>query len=155
VHTKRQSEEGAGVTTSERLISLLTQERKVAARPRNWLTPLALVILHQERSYGYELMERLATEFEFEQINAGTLYRNLRQMEKEGLCEAEWETSESGPARRMYFITEAGQAYLDAWVRALKDYRRTMDALSQAYENRAAPRASEQGEDDEALSSSS
>jgi Transcriptional regulator PadR-like family len=30
-------------------------------------------------SYGYELMERLATDFEFERINAGTLYRTLRQ----------------------------------------------------------------------------
>jgi PadR family transcriptional regulator PadR len=141
------------VTTSERLPSLLAQERKVAARPRNWLTPVVLVILHQERSYGYDLMERLATEFEFEQINARTLYRSLRQMEKEGLCEAEWETSESGPARRMYYITEASQAYLDTWVQASKDYRRIIDALSQAYENRAAPRASAQGEYDEVSSS--
>ncbi len=117
------------------------------------MTPVALVILYQERSYGYELMERLAAEFEFEHINAGTLYRNLRRMEKEGLCEAAWETSESGPARRMYYITEAGEGYLDAWIRASKDYRQTMDALYQAYENRA-PRASEQGEDDEVSSSS-
>ena len=66
-------------------------------RPRNWLSPVALVILHEESSYGYELMERLATEFEFEQINVGTLYRTLRQLEKEDLCESEWETSEGGP----------------------------------------------------------
>jgi PadR family transcriptional regulator PadR len=39
-------------------------------------------------------------------------------MENEGLCESEWETSEAGPARRMYFITEAGETYLDAWADA-------------------------------------
>jgi PadR family transcriptional regulator, regulatory protein PadR len=93
-------------------------------------------------------MERLATEFGFEQINAGTLYRTLRQMEKEGLCESEWEASKGGvPARRMYYITEAGQAYLDAWVQACKEYRRVMDALSRAYTSRTTPRSSEHGDE--------
>ncbi len=122
----------------------MAYEQKIVARPRNWLTPVALVVLHEESSYGYELMERLATEFDFEQINAGTLYRTLRQMEKEGLCESEWETSKGGgPARRMYYITEAGQAYLDSWLRACKEYRRVMDALSRAYASRTTRRSSE------------
>jgi PadR family transcriptional regulator PadR len=121
----------------------LAYEQKIVARPRNWLTPVALVVLHEESSYGYELMERLATEFDFEQINAGTLYRTLRQMEKEGLCESEWETSKGGPARRMYYITEAGQAYLGSWLRACKEYRRVMDALSRAYASRTTRRSSE------------
>jgi PadR family transcriptional regulator PadR len=126
----------------------LAYEQKIVARPRNWLTPVALVVLHEESSYGYELMERLATEFDFEQINAGTLYRTLRQMEKEGLCESEWETSKGGgPARRMYYITEAGQAYLDAWLRACKEYRRVMDALSRAYASRTTRRSSEPSDD--------
>ncbi|MDQ3286054.1 MAG: helix-turn-helix transcriptional regulator [Actinomycetota bacterium] len=121
----------------------MAYEQKIVARPRNWLTPVALVILDEESSYGYELMERLATEFDFEQINAGTLYRTLRQMEKEGLCESEWETSKGGgPARRMYYITEAGQAYLDSWLRACKEYRRVMDALSRAYASRTPRRSS-------------
>jgi DNA-binding PadR family transcriptional regulator len=52
------------------------------------LTPVALVILRAENSYGYELMERIR-EFGFEEINAGTLYRTLRRMEQEGLCTSE------------------------------------------------------------------
>ena len=116
----------------------------IEVRPRNWLTPVAIVLLREERSYGYQLMERLATDFDFEQINAGTLYRTLRQMEKEGLCDSEWETSKGGgPARRMYYITEAGQAYLDAWVEAANEYRRVMDALSRAYASRTTRRSSE------------
>ena len=134
----------------------MAREQKITVRPRNWLSPVALVILHEQSSYGYELMERLATKFEFEQINAGTLYRTLRQMEKEGLGESEWETSEDGggPARRMYYITEAGEAYLEAWIRASKEYRRVMDALSRAYMSSTPPRSSEHAEDDEAFSAS-
>ena len=38
---------------------------------------MTLVLLREESSYGYELMERLEEEFGFEQIRAGTLYRTL------------------------------------------------------------------------------
>src|SRR5919112_4929930 len=90
----------------------MAAQQTIEARPRNWLTPVTLVLLREESSYGYELMERLEEEFGFEQIRAGTLYRTLRRTEKEGLCKSEWDTSESGPARRMYSITEAGEEYL-------------------------------------------
>ena len=72
--------------------------------------------------------------------------RTLKQMEKEGICESEWETLEDGPACRMYYITEAGDEYLDAWVPACKEYRRVIGALSQAYTSRIATRSSEHGE---------
>src|SRR3712207_1622932 len=113
----------------------MAAEHKIEVRPRNWLTPVALVILREEGSYGYELMERLE-EFGFEQIRAGTLYRTLRQMEHEGLCSSEWETSESGPARRMYSITEGGEQYLAAWAEACKQYQNVMDCFYQAYTGR-------------------
>ena len=108
---------------------------KIEVRPKNWLTPVALVILREESSYGYELMERLE-EFGFEQIRAQTLYRTLRQMEQEGLCSSEWETPQGGPARRMYLITERGEEYLAAWAEACKQYQSVMDCFSQAYTSR-------------------
>ena len=46
------------------------------------MTPVTLVLLKEESSYGYEIMERLEEEFGFEQINPGSVYRTLRQMEK-------------------------------------------------------------------------
>jgi DNA-binding PadR family transcriptional regulator len=60
----------------------LAAEQKVEARPRRWLIPLAVVLLKEESSYGYELMESIEEEFGFEQINLGSVYRVLRQMEK-------------------------------------------------------------------------
>jgi len=57
-------------------------------------------------------MER-AAESGFEAMNLSTLYRTLRQIEKDGLCESKWETSKAGPARRMYTITGIGEAYLE------------------------------------------
>ena len=109
---------------------------KIDVRPRNWLTSVTLVLLNEESSYGYEIMERLAEEFGFEQINPGSMYRTLRQMENEGICESEWETSGEGPARRMYYITEAGEEYLDAWAEACKQYQQVIDSFSRVYRSR-------------------
>jgi len=101
------------------------------------LHPVVLVVLQEESSYGYEIMKRLTKAFSFERINPGTIYRTLRQMEKEGLCDSEWETSATDDRpRRMYFITDDGQAYLEAWVEAYKEYGRVMDNLSQVYRGR-------------------
>ena len=91
--------------------------------------------LREKGSHGYELMERIAR-FGFEQINPGRLYRALRKMENEGLCESEWEISEGGPARRMYAITDAGESYLAAWAEGCKRYQNVMDCFFQAYTSR-------------------
>jgi poly-beta-hydroxybutyrate-responsive repressor len=105
------------------------------ARPKNWLVPVILLSLREWNSYGYELMER-ATAFGFGAMNPGTLYRTLRQMEKDGIVESSWETSKGGPARRMYSITDAGVDYLDFWARSLEQYQRTMDSFFRLYTGR-------------------
>jgi PadR family transcriptional regulator, regulatory protein PadR len=104
----------------------------IDVRPRNWLTPVALVMLREEGTHGYELMERIA-EFGFEQINPGTLYRMLRQMEKEGLCESTWETSNGGAACRVYSVTDAGEGYLEDWAEGCKKYQRVLDSFFLAH----------------------
>jgi len=121
------------------------KKREVEVRPRNWLVPVILLTLREWNSYGYELMERTAA-FGFEAMNPGTLYRTLRQMEKEGVVESKWETSKGGPARRMYTITDAGEAYLDFWAQALEQYRRNMDVFFSLYTGH--PRVTEKNDKD-------
>ena len=106
--------------------------RGVEARPKNWLVPVTLLALREWESYGYELTERAAA-FGFEAMNPGTLYRTLRQMEKDGVVKSTWETSKGGPARRMYSITDAGEAYLDFWAKALEQYQRNMNTFFRLY----------------------
>ena len=114
---------------------MAADNHKFDVRPKNWLTPVALVLLREETSYGYELMERVK-EFGFAEINAGTLYRTLRRTEKEGLGKSEWETSNGGPARRMYSITDVGESDLAAWAEGCKRYQNVMDCFFQAYTSR-------------------
>src|SRR5918998_6004499 len=92
--------------------------RGVEARPRNWLVPVILLSLREWNSYGYELMER-ASAFGFEAMNPGTLYRTLRQMEKDGIVESTWETSRGGAARPVDNLPHPREFYPGLLARAL------------------------------------
>jgi PadR family transcriptional regulator len=112
--------------------------------PKNWLTAVLLLLLREWSSYGYDLMEKAAA-FGFAALNPGTLYRVLRQMEKEGLVSSGWDTSGQGPARRVYSITEAGEAYLKLWAGSLEQYRRTMDTFFRLYTGRPMSKRDDSG----------
>jgi PadR family transcriptional regulator, regulatory protein PadR len=101
---------------------------------KNWLVPVVLLMLRQWSSYGYELMEKLA-EFGMRVMNAGSFYRTLRQMEKDGLVNSTWDTSEAGPAKRRYSITEAGENYLKFWTQSLDHYQKMMNSILRLYTN--------------------
>jgi len=102
---------------------------------KNWLVPVLLLMLREWSSYGYELMEKMST-FGLAAMNPGTFYRTLRQMEKDGMVSSSWDTSEGGPARRVYSITEAGEAYLKYWAESLDQYQRMMDTFFRLYTGR-------------------
>ena len=124
------------------------KEHGIEVRPRNWLVPVILVSLREWNSYGYKLMEQAAA-LGFGTMNPGTLYRTLRHMEKDGLCQSRWETSKGGPARRVYSITDAGNAYLDFWARSLEQYQRNMDTFFRLYTGgRRLPRLEQQKKDE-------
>jgi PadR family transcriptional regulator, regulatory protein PadR len=119
--------------------------REVEVRPRNWAQPVILVLLREWNSYGYEMMERMA-EFGLEATNPSTLYRTLRHMEKNGAVKSAWETSKGGPARRVYSITDVGEAYLDFWVKSLEQYQRNVDAFFRLYTGKPRPASGKKDE---------
>ena len=99
---------------------------------KNWHVPVILLMLRGWNSYCYELMEKMST-FGLNAMNPGTFYRTLRQMEKDGVVSSSWDTSEAGPARRVYSITDAGEAYLKLWTESLNQYQKMMNTFFDLY----------------------
>jgi PadR family transcriptional regulator PadR len=109
------------------------QDQAGLATPSNWLEPAVLVmLLVKSNLYGYRLMEQLAR-LGFEAINPGTIYRTLRRLEHNGALTSQWETTRDGPARRVYSLTQAGDAYLDWYANALKQHQQVMNSFFQLY----------------------
>ena len=86
-----------------------------------------LAFLKGYDAYGYQLAQRL-TESGMPEFDSGTVYRTLRQLEKTGLVSSFWDTSESGPARRMYSLTKAGDIFLNGWIEVLQNYQKMINA---------------------------
>jgi len=86
------------------------------------LTTTLLAMLRNWNAYGYQLAQQLA-EAGLPAFDSGTVYRTLRQLERTGLVSSFWDTSESGPARRMYSLTKAGELFLSSWIDVLGRYQ--------------------------------
>jgi PadR family transcriptional regulator len=100
--------------------------------PRDILAPFVLLAVSLERSHGYGIEDYLRALGLFG-ITMSTLYRTLRQMEKDGFLESTWEPGPTGPARRMYSITDAGQVWLESSAAMLNAYRDTIDRFFGLY----------------------
>lgn len=94
--------------------------------PRNFLQGCVLLLLRERPAHGYELLERLKA-FGIVDADSGNLYRKLRSLEEQGMVHSRWETSEAGPRRRMYHLTEPGNARLRHWADSLAETRRLLD----------------------------
>jgi poly-beta-hydroxybutyrate-responsive repressor len=106
--------------------------------PRDFLAPFVLLAVSMQRSHGYVIEDYLRALGLFG-ITMSTLYRTLRQMEKDGFLESTWEPGPTGPARRVYTITDAGHVWLDSSAAMLNAYRETIDRFFGLYG--AGPRA--------------
>lgn len=85
-------------------------------RVDRFLQPCLLLFLLEKPAHGYELMERVkAFFFQNTSLDPGLLYRTLRRMEENGLVVSTWVTETSGPAKRVYSITEEGKVALRLW----------------------------------------
>lgn len=85
------------------------------------IEPCLLLLLHEKPSHGYDLIDKLV-EFGFEEDapDPGTVYRNLRRMEEEGLVKSTWITEGPGPAKRLYEVTPKATELLGTWVKEVE-----------------------------------
>lgn len=83
---------------------------KLRLELRRGIVVLAVLSQMDTAQYGYSLIQRLAEQGL--EIEEGTLYPLLRRLEKQGLLQSEWDTSESRP-RKYYRISTAGREVLD------------------------------------------
>ena len=105
-------------------------------RINRFLEPCLLLLLHGGESHGYELLENLQ-EFGFTEnpADSSTIYRILRSLENRGYVTSRWAEGDSGPARRVYTLSPAGDGYLQIWVVDLEETDRILHRFFSEYRN--------------------
>jgi PadR family transcriptional regulator PadR len=101
---------------------LKTQRQPGSKKLQRYIQPSILLALKQKPSYGYELIQQIP-QFGFVegQVPPGMIYRHLRELEDNGLVLSEWETEGTGPAKRVYRLTEEGLEILEFWIGYMKN----------------------------------
>ena len=113
--------------------------------PRGLLVPYLLLGLSYYRAHGYLLQQWLRA-LGFFGVDLTTLYRTLRQLERQGLVSSAWDTEAQGPARRVYTVTDAGRLFLEEWADALGQYHGMLERLFRMYQGTEPPPRPTEGE---------
>ena len=95
-----------------------------------FLATSLLAMLRDLNAHGYQLAKRL-TDVGLPPFDSGTIYRTLRQLERDGMISSFWDMSTAGPARRMYSLTKAGDLFLSSWIDVLQRYQGLLQSASE------------------------
>ena len=125
-------------------------ETTMTSVPKNLMIPALLLSLRGWDLHGYKLIQEL-TQFGFSSIDQGNVYRTLRKLEKENMVKSEWDISTGGPAKRIYSLTDAGEAYLKTCSDSLLQYQSMLNRFFNMYMDMFIPPSSKQqgNKDDE------
>ena len=109
----------------------------VQGRMAKFMEPCLLLLLREQSSHGYELMERLSCfGFEGTSSDMATLYRTLRQLEDDKMVLSEWEEGSQGPKKRVYELTEDGLILLENWASVIRENKNRLGRFLETYESR-------------------
>ncbi|MBO9128461.1 poly-beta-hydroxybutyrate-responsive repressor [Bacillus sp. 165] len=107
-------------------------EKQLNVMPKNFLVPFLLLCLKDWSLHGYKLIQMLM-DMGFSSIDQGNVYRTLRKLEKENLISSKWDTSEGGPAKRIYSLTEYGESYLKTCAYSFAQYQNMLGTFFNLY----------------------
>lgn len=108
---------------------------RVHARVERFVEPALLLLLREQPTHGYDLLERLPELTGEQRVEMGNLYRLLRGLEDEGIVSSQWDSASPGPAKRRYELTDAGRRLLDQWADALRRSQERSAAFLERYEH--------------------
>jgi PadR family transcriptional regulator, regulatory protein PadR len=106
------------------------------SRQKRFLIPAILLLLAENSTHGYELIEKYAA-FGFTDANSdpGAIYRTLNILEKKGFIKSVWETDKPGAAKKIYSTTDEGLLLLKRWVNEIKERKKTLEFFIKRYES--------------------
>jgi PadR family transcriptional regulator PadR len=103
--------------------------------PDEWtrgLLPFAVLsLLSVQESHGYELLEKLEREG-VGRFKGGTIYPLLQRLEEQELIRHRWAHPESGPARKIFNLTPAGQRAQDDLRHRWSKFTTTIEHLGES-----------------------
>ena len=108
-------------------------------RQSRHLPAFILLLLAENPMHGGALQSALNARLPALKADSAAVYRTLQQLEKEGEVLSAWDTSGSGPAIRIYRLTQAGWQKLEFWLEDIEQRIGNLQHFVTAYAQLAKP----------------
>jgi PadR family transcriptional regulator, regulatory protein PadR len=79
------------------------------------LPAFILLTLAEGSAYGGAIYNTLIEKIPNFQCEQGAIYRTLQRLEEDNAVTFLWDTANTGPAKKVYSITDIGRMQLDNW----------------------------------------
>lgn len=97
---------------------------------RGDIPTLILAVLQNGSLHGYGIARAISDlSDDALHLREGALYPALRALEDQGLVDSNWEVQPSGPARRVYTLTTAGQTAVSERVQQWRAYVNAVNGI--------------------------
>lgn len=91
---------------------------------------LILAVLGDGPLHGYAIAREIERRSDSAlSLGEGSLYPALRGLETDGLIQGAWEPQPSGPARKVYSLTDRGRAVLVERTEIWREFARAVEAI--------------------------
>jgi PadR family transcriptional regulator PadR len=110
------------------MVQGLDSERRGSQLLRGVLDMCLLALIAEEPCYGYEMVRKLEDRG-LELVSEGSIYPLLSRLQRLRLIEAYSVTSNDGPPRKYYRVTEEGRRALEAWTEDWDAFTRGVDRV--------------------------
>ena len=104
------------------------QSKVLIQMRRGTLEYCVLALLREKERYGFDLVKALSAS-DGMVTSEGTIYPLLSRLRKDGLVTSSWVESPSGPPRRYYRLTKAGEKALTDFVPEWHRFRDSVDGF--------------------------
>lgn len=81
-------------------------------KPGRHVPAFVLLMLAEKPKYGLEILSDLQGRMPHCLFDSAAIYKVLGKLEDKDCVAYEWDTSESGPPKKVYTLTAQGQVYL-------------------------------------------
>jgi poly-beta-hydroxybutyrate-responsive repressor len=95
-----------------------------------FIVPCLLLLIKEEPSHGYQLIEKLSKLPFLEAVpDPGPVYRYLRCLEEDGVVKSHLESGAGGPPRKVYSLTQEGENHLEGWAAVIRAKKGSLEGL--------------------------
>jgi PadR family transcriptional regulator PadR len=108
----------------------MVERSLVSQLRRGTLEYCVLALLQRAPHYGFDLVRALAS-IDGMETGEGTIYPLLSRLRREGLVRTTWRESTTGPPRRYYECTPAGERALELFVPEWERFAQAVNSLLQ------------------------